>query len=261
MPNRILKDSIITSKKVGGLSDFHFRLWAYLIVYADDYGRAPADPELLKGQVFTRRKGVTETQIREGLSALANAGMIEIYDVDGESYLYFPNWQNHQRIQAKRAKYPNPPSSTVSHRESPSSTVSHRESPLESNTIQSNPIQYESESKSESKYKEDPFAALAGDDMELLEALNAYADMRKRIKKPLTARSKGVICKKLTEFRREQWVQIVDQATEKCWLGFYPLEQVKTAQPDRPASYDISAADVKAKTSVPQLKKRKEKRE
>ena len=36
MPNRILKDSILVSKKVGGLSDFQFRMWAYLIVYADD---------------------------------------------------------------------------------------------------------------------------------------------------------------------------------------------------------------------------------
>ena len=143
MPNRILKDSILVSKKVGGLSDFQFRMWAYLIVYADDYGRAPADPELIKGQVYTRRKGVTEAQIKDGLTALANAGMIEIYEVDGDAYLCFPNWEDHQRIQAKRPKYPAPPESpcvTVSHGESPCVTVSDRESPPKSES------EYESES-------------------------------------------------------------------------------------------------------------------
>ena len=141
MPNRILKDSILVSKKVGGLSDFQFRMWAYLIVYADDYGRASADPELIKGQVYTRRKGVTEAQIKDGLTALANAGMIVLYEVDGDSYLYFPNWEDHQRVQAKRPRYPAPPESpshTVSHRESQCVTVSHRESPPKSES-ESNP--------------------------------------------------------------------------------------------------------------------------
>ncbi len=54
MPNRIIKDSIRTSKSINAMSDFQFRLWAYLITYVDDYGRGSADPELLKGFVFPR---------------------------------------------------------------------------------------------------------------------------------------------------------------------------------------------------------------
>lgn len=108
MPNRILKETIRTSKKVNGLSDFEFRVWAYLITYVDDYGRGSADPELLKGLCFPRRKGITENQIADALSKMANTGIIHLYESDGESYFCFPNWDKHQQIRAKKSKYPAP---------------------------------------------------------------------------------------------------------------------------------------------------------
>ena len=141
MPNRIIKDSIRTSKSVNTMTDFQFRLWVYLLTYVDDYGRGSADPELLKGFVFPRRKGVTEATIEKALQDLANIGSILLYDVDGESYFCFPNWADHQRIQTKKSKFPAPDDGTLK-----KVTVSHGE-PLS----ESNPIRIQSESKSESK--------------------------------------------------------------------------------------------------------------
>lgn len=139
MPNRILKDGIRTSKKINALSDFQFRLWAYLITYVDDYGRGSADPEILKGFVFPRRKRVTESDIEKALAELADTGCILLYKVDGESYFYFPNWGEHQRIQAKKSRFPEPPDfiddshdSAEAHGESPYATVRHGDSPPES---------------------------------------------------------------------------------------------------------------------------------
>lgn len=143
MPNRIIKDSIRTSKTVNTMTDFQFRLWVYLITYVDDFGRGSADPELLKGFVFPRRKGVTKSKIKKALLDLANSGSILLYEVDGESYFCFPNWADHQRIQTKRSKFPAPTDGNIR-----KSTVSHGESPPESN-----PIQSESKSESESKSK------------------------------------------------------------------------------------------------------------
>ena len=142
MPNRIIKESIRTSKSINALSDFQFRLWAYLLTYVDDFGRGSADPELLKGFVFPRRKRVSESDIEKALAELAGMGCILLYEVDGESYFCFPNWSKHQRIQTKQSKFPEPVNcaesrpSTVSHGEPPSSTVSHGEPPSES---ESNP--------------------------------------------------------------------------------------------------------------------------
>lgn len=131
MPNRMIKESIRTSKTVNALTDFQFRLWLYLITYVDDYGRGSADPELLKGLVFPRRKGATESQIRDALSVLANTGMITLYDVDGESYFYFPKWGEHQRIQSKYSKYPEPPAETPEKGASRKVTESHGKSRTE----------------------------------------------------------------------------------------------------------------------------------
>ena len=141
MPNRIIKESIRTSKDINSLSDFQFRLWTYLITYVDDYGRGSADLEILKGFVFPRRKSVTESTIKAGLTDLAAAGLIHRYEVDGDSYLCFPTWAKHQRIQKKRSKFPEPDF----HDESRKFTVDYGDSLPES----------ESESESEFNPKED----------------------------------------------------------------------------------------------------------
>ncbi|MBO7251324.1 MAG: hypothetical protein J6V25_01735 [Oscillospiraceae bacterium] len=152
MPNRIIKDSIRTSKSINTMTDFQFRLWAYLLTYVDDYGRGSADPELLKGFVFPRRKGVTEATIEKELQNLATIGSILLYDVDGESYLCFPKWKDHQRIQTKVSRFPAPEDGEIKNL-----TVSHGKSPSESNPIQS-------ESKSEYKSKSESKPARAQED-------------------------------------------------------------------------------------------------
>lgn len=143
MPNRLIKETIRTSKKINSLSDFEFRTWAYLVTYVDDYGRGSADPEILKGFVFPRRKEVREQDIQKALAALERTGSILLYEVAGEPYFCFPNWSEHQRIQTKKSKYPAPSDSDISRWV----TVGHGGSPPESNpnpnpNPESNPKDY-----------------------------------------------------------------------------------------------------------------------
>lgn len=166
MPNRIIKDTIRTSKKINALTDFQFRLWVYLITYVDDYGRGSADPEIIKGFVFPRRKKVNETDIKDALAALASTGCISLYDIDGESYFCFPSWGEHQRIQTKRSKFPEPPILPESRLFAAEDdalqkvTVDHREKPPES----------ESESKSEKTLSSTPKAGAEPCDVSTLAA-------------------------------------------------------------------------------------------
>ena len=127
VPNRILKETIRTSRTINELSDFQFRLWAYLITYVDDFGRGCADPDLLKGFVFPRRKRVTEADIQKALAELADKGCILLYEVDGESYFCFPKWSDHQTIRNQKSKFPGP--------EEKSATV-YNSSAIESNCMQ-----------------------------------------------------------------------------------------------------------------------------
>lgn len=159
MGNRIIKESIRTSRTVNAMTDFQFRVWVYLITYVDDYGRGSADVALIKGFVFPRRKRVTESDIEKTLAELAGMGCISLYEVDGESYFCFPSWGEHQRIQTKKSKFPAPedafrppagarrdsPESTANHRESPRPAVDNGEPPPET--------EYETEYKTEFEYE------------------------------------------------------------------------------------------------------------
>ena len=107
MPNRIVKESAFTSEKISGLSDFQFRLWVGLITQADDYGNGDARPEILKGRLFVFRK-TTVKDIADGLHALAAAGCVSLYMVDGKPYFQFPNWSKHQRVYNVKPKFPGP---------------------------------------------------------------------------------------------------------------------------------------------------------
>lgn len=85
MPNRILKESIITSRSVNALTDFQFRLWIHLIATADDFGRLPANPKTIRNLCFPCRDGITVKQIVDSISQLARTGIIR---QEGESFLY-----------------------------------------------------------------------------------------------------------------------------------------------------------------------------
>nr|DAT37985.1 MAG TPA: replisome organizer [Caudoviricetes sp.] len=218
MPNRIIKETIRTSKKLNSLTDFQFRLWVYLITYVDDYGRGSADPEIIKGFVFPRRKKVNETDIKDALAALASTGCISLYDKDGESYFCFPSWGEHQRIQTKRSKFPEPPILPESHLFAveddalQKATVDHREKPPES----------ESESKSEDTLSSTPKAGAEPCDVSTL-AADATA-----IKLPLNDNTEYAVSRSFASEMAELYpaVDVMQQlAAMRGWLIGNPTKR------------------------------------
>ena len=152
MPNRLIKESVCTSDKINALSDFLFRVWAYLITYVDDYGRGDARPAIIKGRCFPLRESITATDIENGLKELSDRGCIQLYEVNGEKFFCFPNWNEHQTIRNKKSKYPDPPApdSGLKAVESNCKQLNTNASKCARNPIQSN-TESESESLSESK--------------------------------------------------------------------------------------------------------------
>lgn len=149
MPNRIIKESLCTSDKIAGLSDFQFRLWVGLITQADDAGRGDARPAILKGRIFPLRERVSPKDLDAALHALAAKGCVSLYTVGGKPYFWFPSWSRHQRIRDVKPKYPGPEEADGL---SPQSAAVCGEAPPESNPT---PIQSQSQSEPEA-YKDDP---------------------------------------------------------------------------------------------------------
>lgn len=116
MPNRILRESITTSATIDGLSAEAEVLFYRLLVVADDYGRMDARPAVVLARCYPlridadHRSKLSTGAIRLQLAALQQAGLISFYAVGDKDFLVINQWDQHQRIRAKRARYPDPPS-------------------------------------------------------------------------------------------------------------------------------------------------------
>lgn len=210
MPNRLIKDSIRFSEKVNSLSDFQFRLWVSLITYVDDYGRGDARPAVIKGTCFPLRDRITNKDIDAALNALAGAGCVGLYEVDGKPYLYFPNWQSHQNIRNKKSRFPAPEKTTCNQLHTIASNCEqmHANVPV---------IQSESESESNPKVRVSALDA----------ALNDFAEMRKKMRKPLTDRALALTLSELEKLAPdddEKKIAILNQSIQRGWQGVFPLK-------------------------------------
>jgi hypothetical protein len=113
MPNRIVKESITTSATLAALSAEAERFFLRLTVVVDDYGRMDARPCILRAKCFAAMlDAVSERKVATWLGALAEAGLVRCYDVDGRPYLEVTTWEQHQRVRAKVSKCP-PPSADI----------------------------------------------------------------------------------------------------------------------------------------------------
>ena len=74
---------------------------------------------------------------------------------------------------------------------------------------------------------ETPFTEYANGNTELLNALNAFEDMRKKIKKPLTETAKKLLVGKLKKLEADgnPPVLVLEQSIMNCWQGVFELKE------------------------------------
>lgn len=111
MPNRILREGILTSPKLAKLNWAEEVLYRRLMSVVDDYGRYPADEGILLGHLYSRQlKKVSESDIGKWLDGVQAAGLVRVYRSEsGEHYLELLNFG--QKVRALKSKYPDPPTS------------------------------------------------------------------------------------------------------------------------------------------------------
>jgi hypothetical protein len=115
---RMLKKVISESKSLGNLSSDSARLlYTWLIPFLDVEGRHSADPEIIKGHIFPKVKTMTNGKIARLLDDLVVARLILLYRIDGETYLQFTKFKQHQQLNPEReapSRIPGPDNSGVS---------------------------------------------------------------------------------------------------------------------------------------------------
>lgn len=113
---RLINKSLGSSKKflrlqsfAGDLTEFAQILFALIIPNTDDFGRFSGDAETAKYGVFPISTRSLE-DFEKALQCLCQAGLITLYDVEGERYLEVVNFEREQSGLHKRTKshYPGP---------------------------------------------------------------------------------------------------------------------------------------------------------
>jgi hypothetical protein len=117
MPNRVIKDRWLSSPTLDLVSADGERLFARLMLVADDFGRFEARPQQVLARCFPNRVGsMLASDVDRWLHELVTAvtpgeahGPIRLYRVGGRVYGCFLNWDSYQKRRAKHSKYPAPP--------------------------------------------------------------------------------------------------------------------------------------------------------
>ena len=229
MGNRIIKESICTSDSVDELSWFEEVLFYRLIVNCDDFGRFDGRTAVIKNRLFPLKDNVTTKAVDAALQRLASVELVVLYEFEGKPYLHLPSWDKHQTIRAKRSKYPAPEDGMQR------AEIICKQMNADESKCARNPIQSESNSNPNPNPKKAPAAASALD-----RAMADFADMRKKIKKPLTEKARELTLSELEKLApgdEATKVAILEQSIQRCWQGVFPLKEAPAVKKGMKCSY------------------------
>lgn len=106
MPNRIVREGILSSQRVDLLKWEEEVFYRRLHSIVDDYGRFEANPKLLRSRCYPLRVDkVREADISRWLTACEIAGLILLYESAGKEYLQVCDFRQTTRTPSR---YPNP---------------------------------------------------------------------------------------------------------------------------------------------------------
>lgn len=108
MPNRIIREGILTSPRISKLGWAEEVFYRRLMSVVDDFGRYFANEGLLRAHCYPRQLNkVSDSDVGKWLHSCVAAGLVRVYSAqDGESYLELLNFG--QQVRAKKSKYPDP---------------------------------------------------------------------------------------------------------------------------------------------------------
>ena len=107
MPNRILREGIITSERVASLSWQAEVFYRRLMSVVDDFGRYFAKPMALRAACFPMQLDrVKDADIEKWSAELVENRLLRLYEVDGTTFLELLDFR--QQVRAKKSKYPDP---------------------------------------------------------------------------------------------------------------------------------------------------------
>ncbi len=106
MPDRVLRDELLTSPRYWAVSIEAQRLYVHLILVADDTARFSGKNYTIRAACFPGHPVAAE-KLDSLLAELVDQDLVRVYEHAGERYLFIPRYR--QRMRYPRSKYPPPP--------------------------------------------------------------------------------------------------------------------------------------------------------
>lgn len=95
---RMIDPGFWNDEKLGTCTRDERLLFMGLISNADDEGRLQGHPSLLRSIIFPYDNDLTPEQVKVWLDGLNNKQLIQIYQVNNQTYILIPNFHKHQTI-------------------------------------------------------------------------------------------------------------------------------------------------------------------
>lgn len=227
MPNRVIREGILTSEPVNSLSWAAECFFMRLMLKADDFGRFDARESILRASLYPLKiSQVREADITRWTAECQKAGLIALYEIEGKRYLEIPKFD--QRLRAKTSKWPTPDSHM---------SVTSQSSALGGGGGGGGENR---ESKAELRYP-----AGAGDEFQKL--FGRWIAFRKGIgRKPKDW--DALFQEQLDWFGKQpkgDWSEIISQSIRNGWQGLFDLKRQRNgARSDNPKPLDPSKIEL-----------------
>ncbi len=217
MPNRILREGILTSPRIAKLTWASEAFYRRLHSVVDDFGRFHAHPMLLRAACYPLQLDkVSDSDIGKWLGETQKAALVRVYEVAEQRYLELLDFR--QQVRATKSKFPNPLADAA---QVCSECVADAEQ-----------VRTKTYSNSKSK-SETNTGAFAPPEWIPDEAWQGFEAMRAKIRKPMTDRARGLIVAELEKLKAagDDPVAVLAQSERNSWQDVFPVRDKSAAKP------------------------------
>lgn len=106
MPDRMIRDELLTSERYWSATIEAQRLFIHLLLKIDDVARFSGKNYTIRSACFPGQ-AIEPAKIEKLLAELQDIDLIRLYEVNGERFIFVPRFK--QRLRFPKSKYPAPP--------------------------------------------------------------------------------------------------------------------------------------------------------
>jgi hypothetical protein len=221
MPDRIVRDELLTSERYWSVSIEAQRLFVHLLLSVDDMGRFSGKNFTIRSACFPGQS-VAPEKVEKMLTELHDEDLVRLYSVGGERFVFIPRFG--QRLRYKNSKFPEPPKEI--------NDIEEEKSDLRQTAVMPKPDSSLQKRREEKRREEKKTKGPSAPDWLPITSWEEFKKHRIAIKKRMTDLAESKTLKELDRLRAEGHdpVKMLEQSIQRGWAGVFPLKD--DAKPD-----------------------------